>query len=204
MPRGDPGGDLAGLRHPAGRPGSYPPLPPPTLRRSRSSSRRVAFRISVARPVRYGGSTPSPGPLVPDPIPPVRTVPAGLVVAGTRPSAEAIRPSGHARAEPASSSCQGCAAGRAGTSTRAPGWNLHQGSRVTNTPARAHNLRKSRSSTDATYATLALQAGVHAKVMPENLGHANIGVTLDTYSHAIPSLQESAAETVAALMFGGS
>jgi hypothetical protein len=62
MPRGDPGGDLAGLRHPAGRPGSYPSLPPPTLRRSKSSSRRVAFRISVARPVRYGGPTPSPAP----------------------------------------------------------------------------------------------------------------------------------------------
>jgi integrase len=45
---------------------------------------------------------------------------------------------------------------------------------------------------------------VHAKVVPEILGHANIGITLDTYSHAIPSLQESAAKTVAALMFGGS
>ena len=33
---------------------------------------------------------------------------------------------------------------------------------------------------------------------------STIGITLDTYSHAIPSLQESAAETVAALMFGGS
>jgi 5'-3' exonuclease len=39
---------------------------------------------------------------------------------------------------------------------------------------------------------------VQAKVVPEILGHANIGITLDTYSHAIPSLQESAAETVAA------
>jgi integrase len=62
---------------------------------------------------------------------------------------------------------------------------------------RFHDLRH-------TYATLALQAGVHAKVVSEILGHANIGITLDTYSHAIPSLQESAAETVAALMFGGS
>jgi integrase len=45
---------------------------------------------------------------------------------------------------------------------------------------------------------------VQAKVVPEILGHANIGITLDTYSHAIPAMEESAAETVAALMFGGS
>jgi integrase len=62
-------------------------------------------------------------------------------------------------------------------------------------PIRFHDLRH-------TYATLASQAGVHAKVVSEILGHANIGITLDTYSHAIPSLQESAAETVAALVFG--
>jgi integrase len=62
---------------------------------------------------------------------------------------------------------------------------------------RFHDLRH-------TYATLALQAGVHAKVVSEILGHANIGITLDTYSHAIPAMQESAAETVAALVFGGS
>jgi integrase len=61
---------------------------------------------------------------------------------------------------------------------------------------RFHDLRH-------TYATLALQAGVHAKVVSEILGHASIGITLDTYSHAVPGLQESAAETVAALVFGG-
>jgi integrase len=62
-------------------------------------------------------------------------------------------------------------------------------------PIRFHDLRH-------TYATLALQAGVHAKVVSEILGHASIGITLDTYSHAVPGLQESAAETVAALVFG--
>jgi integrase len=62
-------------------------------------------------------------------------------------------------------------------------------------PVRFHDLRH-------TYATLALQAGVHAKVVPEILGHANIGITLDTYSHAIPAMQESAAATVARLVFG--
>jgi integrase len=61
---------------------------------------------------------------------------------------------------------------------------------------RFHDLRH-------TYATLALQAGVHAKVVSEILGHASIGITLDTYSHAVPGLQEQAAETVAALVFGG-
>ena len=32
-----------------------------------------------------------------------------------------------------------------------------------------------------------LQAGVHPKVVSERLGHASISITLDTYSHAIPS-----------------
>jgi integrase len=61
---------------------------------------------------------------------------------------------------------------------------------------RFHDLRH-------TYATLALQAGIHAKVVSEILGHASISITLDTYSHAVPGLQESAADTVAALVFGG-
>jgi integrase len=36
----------------------------------------------------------------------------------------------------------------------------------------------------------------------ERLGHANIAITLDTYSHAVPALEEQAARTVAALVFG--
>ena len=44
---------------------------------------------------------------------------------------------------------------------------------------RFHDLRH-------TCATLALQAGIHAKVVSEILGHASIGITLDTYSHAVP------------------
>jgi integrase len=62
---------------------------------------------------------------------------------------------------------------------------------------RFHDLRH-------TWATLALQAGVHPKVVQEVLGHSNIAITLGTYSHAIPSMQEQAADTVAALVFGGS
>jgi integrase len=48
--------------------------------------------------------------------------------------------------------------------------------------------------------TLALEAGVHPKVVQERLGHATIAITLDVYSHAIPALQEDAAETIAALL----
>jgi len=58
---------------------------------------------------------------------------------------------------------------------------------------RMHDLRH-------TWATLALRAGVHPKVVQERLGHANIRITLDTYSHVLPDMQESAAELVAALV----
>jgi len=51
-------------------------------------------------------------------------------------------------------------------------------------------------------ATLALAAGVHPKVVQERLGHATIAITLDTYSHVIPAMQEDAAATVAALLGG--
>lgn len=60
---------------------------------------------------------------------------------------------------------------------------------------RLHDLRH-------TWATLALAAGVHPKVVQERLGHANVSITLDVYSHATPALQSSAAETVAASVFG--
>ncbi len=38
-----------------------------------------------------------------------------------------------------------------------------------------------------------LTAGIHPKVVSERLGHANIGITLDIYSHVLPGLQEAAA-----------
>ena len=52
------------------------------------------------------------------------------------------------------------------------------------------------------WATLALQAGVHPKVVQERLGHATISITLDTYNHAVPAMQTDAAEKVASLVFG--
>ena len=38
-----------------------------------------------------------------------------------------------------------------------------------------------------------LKQGIHPKVVQERLGHASIGITLDTYSHVSPGLQEAAA-----------
>jgi integrase len=58
---------------------------------------------------------------------------------------------------------------------------------------RLHDLRH-------TYATLALVSGIHPKVVSERLGHANIGITLDCYSHCLPTLSEEAAAKVAALV----
>jgi integrase len=52
---------------------------------------------------------------------------------------------------------------------------------------RLHDLRH-------THATLMLKAGVHPKVVSERLGHASVSITLDTYSHMLPGLQEAAAE----------
>jgi integrase len=51
-----------------------------------------------------------------------------------------------------------------------------------------------------TWATLALQAGVHPKVVSERLGHSSVAFTLDVYSHAIQGLDEDAAARVADLI----
>ncbi len=39
-----------------------------------------------------------------------------------------------------------------------------------------------------------LKSGEHPKIVSERLGHANIGITLYTYSHVLPGLQEADAE----------
>jgi integrase len=51
---------------------------------------------------------------------------------------------------------------------------------------RFHDLRH-------TNATLLLSQGVHPKVVQERLGHSQISLTLDTYSHVLPTLQKEAA-----------
>ncbi len=45
-----------------------------------------------------------------------------------------------------------------------------------------------------THASLMLKQGIHPKIVQERLGHATIAVTLDTYSHVAPGLQEAAAK----------
>jgi integrase len=51
-------------------------------------------------------------------------------------------------------------------------------------------------------ATLLLSRGVHAKIVQELLGHSQISLTLDTYSHVLPSMQEEAAQVMEALLAG--
>ncbi len=58
---------------------------------------------------------------------------------------------------------------------------------------RFHDLRH-------THATLLLQANVNPKVVQERLGHSQISLTLDTYSHVVPSLQEEAAVKIEGLL----
>lgn len=60
---------------------------------------------------------------------------------------------------------------------------------------RFHDLRH-------TYASIALAQGVHPKIVQEALGHSTIAVTLDLYSHVVPSLQRDAARTMGAVLFG--
>ena len=47
---------------------------------------------------------------------------------------------------------------------------------------RFHDLRHSA-------ATLMLKQGVHPKIVQQRLGHTDISITLDIYSHAIPEMQ---------------
>ena len=51
---------------------------------------------------------------------------------------------------------------------------------------RFHDLRH-------THASLMLKQGIHPKVVSERLGHTSVTITLDTYSHVLPGLQEAAA-----------
>jgi len=54
---------------------------------------------------------------------------------------------------------------------------------------RFHDLRH-------TCATLLLAQGTHPKYVQELLGHATIAITLDTYSHVIPSMSDHAARAM--------
>ena len=58
---------------------------------------------------------------------------------------------------------------------------------------RFHDLRH-------TCATLMLAVGTNPKVVQETLGHANVSVTLDIYSHLLPNMQDQAAEKINELL----
>lgn len=53
-----------------------------------------------------------------------------------------------------------------------------------------------------TCATLLLGANVHPKIVSERLGHASITLTLDTYSHVLPSMQQGASDKLERILFG--
>lgn len=52
-------------------------------------------------------------------------------------------------------------------------------------------------------ATLLLAAGENPKVVSERLGHANVSLTLNVYSHVLPTMQQAAAERLEKLVFDG-
>ena len=54
---------------------------------------------------------------------------------------------------------------------------------------RFHDLRHSA-------ATILLVAGVHPKVVQERMGHSSIMMTMDIYSHVLPSMQQEVAEKI--------
>ncbi len=60
---------------------------------------------------------------------------------------------------------------------------------------RFHDLRH-------TAATLLLGQGVHPKIVSEMLGHSQIAITLDLYSHVTPTMQRQAVEALEAVLSG--
>jgi integrase len=59
---------------------------------------------------------------------------------------------------------------------------------------RFHDLRH-------THASLMLKQGVNPKIVSERLGHANVRITLDTYSHLLPNLQKETAQKFGELFY---
>ena len=44
-------------------------------------------------------------------------------------------------------------------------------------------------------------AGQPIKAVAERLGHAKTSITLDTYAHVLPDMQDGAVEAIGALLF---
>ena len=45
-------------------------------------------------------------------------------------------------------------------------------------------------------ATILIAAGVHPKMVQERIGHSTISMTMDIYSHVLPSMQQEVAEKI--------
>ncbi len=60
---------------------------------------------------------------------------------------------------------------------------------------RFHDLRHG-------HATSLLRQNIHPKIVSERLGHANVSITLDVYSHVTPDMQREAAEKIDAVLGG--
>jgi integrase len=60
---------------------------------------------------------------------------------------------------------------------------------------RIHDLRHG-------HATMLMEDGTHPKVVSERLGHANIKITLDLYSHVTPSMQRQVSDRLERLIEG--
>lgn len=52
-----------------------------------------------------------------------------------------------------------------------------------------------------THATLLLLQGVNPKIVSERLGHADVRISLDTYSHLLPSMQKETAVMFGRMLF---
>lgn len=61
--------------------------------------------------------------------------------------------------------------------------------RISATRITFHGLRH-------THATLLLLGGVNVKAVSARLGHARSQITLDTYAHLLPEMEEQAANTI--------
>ncbi|MCM3787891.1 site-specific integrase [Domibacillus indicus] len=61
---------------------------------------------------------------------------------------------------------------------------------------RFHDLRH-------THASLMLQQGENIKLISERLGHSSVKITLDTYSHVLPNMQQEASNRLANKLFNG-
>jgi site-specific recombinase XerD len=56
--------------------------------------------------------------------------------------------------------------------------------------------RNSASMNSDTWATLLLRWGIHVKIVQETVGHRQISLTVDMYSHVLPTMQVLATRTM--------